>query len=195
MKNFLFLLAVFFGACSDKGAPQFHSGCQTQEVKGVKMEYCLLNGAMQPVSELVEFSDFFVRFTLTNRTDQTYYFYPNFANRKGSDFCTVFDAQGMRVGKPYRLTAVNLIGPAGWSLKPGESYSFVQKWFDRESRTWMHGHYEGTGQGPLRVGEYSLAFTEDFTFEAPEGKPTLDLGILNFEINFKVVSNNNLIIN
>jgi hypothetical protein len=187
MKRVVFICILFFAACSEREEAKIITACAKESDQGISMEYCVLSKGMEPSFELREGEEFFISFKVKNHTDKTYYFYPEFSHREENNFAVVFDAEGRRVGKPFRVLGINLIGMAGWEFVPGEEYSFVQSWTGTGKRTWEHGHFESVAMPALKPGEYTLAFKEKFTFKGQDGSPDLDLGEKAFRVNFTVL--------
>ncbi|MFS0489367.1 hypothetical protein [Leadbetterella byssophila] len=115
MKNLIIALVftMTLSSCDSNPSPLTYSGCDGQEIDGIAFEYCLLNSQMEDVTELLEGENFFFKFTVRNKTGKEYYFYPQYANDAENDFCTVYTVDGQKVGKPYVLNALNLIGIGG----------------------------------------------------------------------------------
>ena len=190
MKNLIIALVftMTLSSCDSNPSPLTYSGCDGQEIDGIAFEYCLLNSQMEDVTELLEGENFFFKFTVRNKTGKEYYFYPQYANDAENDFCTVYTVDGQKVGKPYVLNALNLIGIGGVPFGQNDDYVFVQPWVDTRdsSWTWKHGTYSSTRHNPLPPGQYRASFKETFRFRVPGSDDELTIKDVEFKINFTI---------
>ncbi len=188
MKSLMIALGftMTLSSCDSNPSPLTYSGCDGKEIDGIFFEYCLLNSQKEVATNFQEGENFFIQFTVRNKTGKKYYFYPQYANDENNSFCTVYTADGRKLGKPYVLSALNFIGIGGFPFDHNDDYVFVQPWVDTRDSSWIwkHGTYSSTGQNPLPSGKYQTSFKETFRFREPYSDDELIIKDVEFRIDF-----------
>ncbi len=191
----LILLLSLMGAGCEKEeellweiSPTNKSTVIQKEVDGIEFKFCLLNEEGVPTTVLQEGENFSFYFSVTNNSNENFYFYPGYAYSEENDFCKVYRLLQIDEGKPFIFKGTDLIGTGAYPFEIGESYIFEQPWIDNRvsSWRWKYGYYESANQKPLPIGDYFTGFQYHFQFERSGDRPSLSTGTLKFRIQFKI---------
>lgn len=198
MKSFNFLSTLVFVlavSCSKDTTSTFwelplNSNDLTIEenLEDILFSFFLLDENGNPATTFEEGKNFSFHFSVKNNRNEDLYFFPDFAYSQENEFCKIFSAIGTDLGKPFVFRGYNKIGIGAYPLKKGESYTFQQSWIDNreEQWQWMYGYYESIHQDALPLGNYHTKFKHQFKFDRMVDKPPLNIGTVEFKINFKI---------
>ena len=193
-KIFLILSLVFatiaITACESKDDGLFDSQAQVveKEIDGIAFKFCLLNEKGEPATVFKKGENFSFYFSVTNKTEEELFFFPDFAYSNENGFCEVFSSDNQKIGKPFICLYYAKIGIGAYPFNAEESYVFRQQWEDKRNSIWhwKYGSYESNHQKPLPKGDYFTEFQSRFRLEH-QHKDTNNLDTtLTFQIKFKV---------
>lgn len=193
--SFIFLLLGLMGAGCEKEeeqlweiSPTSKSAVIQKEVDGIQFKFCLLNEQGEPATVFTQGENFSFYFSVTNNSNEKFYFYPGYAYSEENDFCRVYSSSQIDEGKPYEFKGADLIGVGAYPFEVGEAYVFKQIWIDNRGSAWRwkYGYYESADQKYLPIGDYSTGFQYRFEFEPHGDNLILSTDTLKFKINFKI---------
>jgi len=190
-KIFMILVVLVCVSCENKMKnnlswevfPDSQSQVIEKEIDDIAFKFCLLNEQGQPATVFKEGENFSFYFSVTNKTNEKLYFFPDFAYPVENGFCEVFTSDNKRVGKPFIFRGYNKIGIGAYPFNPEDNYFFEQPWIDSRDSVWRwkYGFYESSHQTPLSVGNYYTEFQSRFQFYDNYLDTTLA-----FKIKFKI---------
>ena len=190
----LLLCGAITSGCEQDDLWEIFPDSETTAIKkvvdGFEFKFCLLNEAGEAATVFNEGENFAFYFSVTNKTNENFYFFPGFAYPEfiGNDFCKVYGSNDQDYGKPYTFSGYNKIGIAAYPFNADETVVFEQPWVDSRDSIWRweHGFYESTHQEFLEKGSYRTEFKYRFEFVRTNDAPTLYTDTLTFKINFKI---------
>jgi hypothetical protein len=156
-----------------------------KKVDGIVFKFCLLNEHGKAATVFNEGENFSFYFAVTNKSGKKLDFDAAFAETNRNDFCTVYNSEGLNLGKPFDMLGALYIGTAASPFKDGETYIFEVPWSDNRDSVWFWdvATYESTHQQPLEKGNYHTGFNHRFRFN---GEQRVYTDTLSFRINFRL---------
>lgn len=182
--SFIFLFLSLMGAGCEKDDEIFElqigdkNATIKKEVDGIEFKFCLLNEKGEPATVFNEGENFSFQFTIENNLDNPIIFDRSLLFAPG--FFEVKNEQ-QSFGYPYKITGIDEIGEAAFSIPTGKSIIMEVLWIPKDDE-WSKGfvNYKRDNLQNLPKGKYYTEFSHQFNF----GSIKTDL--LTFKINFEI---------
>ena len=159
-----------------------------KEINGINFKYSLLNAQGQPATVFNEYENFSFHLSVTNKTKEKLYFFPDFAYQENNGFCEIFSSKNETRGKAFTFLGYDKIGIGAYPFEIGDSVVFEQPWVDNRDSVWRwkYGYYQSNYQESLPSDNYFTKFSSIFQFKHENtGAVYLSTNII-FKINLSI---------